>query len=256
MQAKSDPPLESVNRTLSIVELIAADGALSATSLASKLGISRAAAFRIAQSLTLRAWLTQNADKTYRLGPALQSMATTSASDQYLLSAMRPFMDDMHRTTNETIHLTRLAGRHVVYLEQIVSPQPVRSVSVLGGRSPAHGVSPGLAQLAYLPQDQLKWFLANPLPGFTSTTITSSEELVSTLAEVRERGYAVNVGGYRSEVGGVGAAVIDSQTGEALAALSICSPTYRLSPEAILNYGRIVKKTVAEAAKALKGAVE
>lgn len=59
-----------MSRTLSTLELVAQNGAIRLADLATSLGISRPGAFRIAQTLAAHRWLTQDADRRYRIGPA------------------------------------------------------------------------------------------------------------------------------------------------------------------------------------------
>ena len=83
----------------------------------------------------------------------------------------------------------------------------VRSVGTMGQRAPAHCVSGGLSQLALLPFERVRALLPSPLPRPTSASIPSLERLAAELERVRARGFAINRGGFRHDVGGVGTAV-------------------------------------------------
>ena len=239
--------LASLDRTVSAVEYVSSRGSATATEIARHLGVSKTTSFRLAQSLTARDWFIQESDKSYRIGPALHGIALRSGAPQSIVNRLRPLLAHLQESTGETIHLTVLDGRHVVYLEQLVSEKPVRSVTAIGARSPAHAVSAGLSQLAELPEERLQWFLLEGLEQYTPNTSATKEELLQELARIRQRGYAVNRGGYRADVGGVSAAVSLADQEGPICALSVCSPMYRLDEERIGQYGRLLIKAAHQA---------
>jgi len=245
-----DSVLSSVDRALLMVEIIARNENLNITNLARRLNTGKATAFRLARTLVARDWLIKKSDLTYALGPALTALNNVATSGLDLKAELALVLERLHEITGETIHLTRLEGRKVVYMEQLVSPKPVLSVATIGDYSPAHCVSPGLAQLAMLDEERLEWFLSKPLERYTDNSITDPQALREELAQVRQRGYAVNVGSYRSDVGGVGRALLGGN-GQPLAAISICVPVYRLPPSKIEELGAHLMKAAALAEQKL-----
>jgi len=243
--------LATVNRALTALELVAANGSLNLTQLASMMGVGMTTTHRLAATLTAREWLTKNSDLSYRIGPAVTGMlaATNATSDIRLM--MRPLLEELWDKTDETIHLTKLDGRHVVYLDQLVSPQPVHSVSQVGGRSPAHCVSPGIIQLARQSQNYVDWFLSEPLQRHTRNTVVDPSRFRALLDQVRCRGYAVNLGGFREDVGGASVALTNSN-GIPIAALSVCSPVFRFKSKNINSIGELLLETAASAQSILE----
>lgn len=248
MSDRAEPgTLSSVNRALSLVELLAENNGLSLTQLARRLDIGKATAFRLTKTLTDRGWVEKDAELRYRLGPGLLSLAG-DASGGELCGPLRPLMEDLQEETGETIHLTVLRGRYIMYIDQLISPKPVHSVSTLGSRSPAHCVSPGLAQLALVPREQLDWVLSAPLQRYTERSPQTSKAVHAELEMVRERGYAINRGAFRAEVGGVGAA-ITNRHGRPVAALSVCMPAFRMHSTDLDAVGKLLTRTVADASQ-------
>ena len=62
---------------------------------------------------------------------------------------------------------------------------------------------------------------------------------------MRTRGFAVNRGGFRHDVGGVGTCVIDAH-GRAVASINICVPLYRLEELGVDRLGALVVRAAAE----------
>jgi DNA-binding IclR family transcriptional regulator len=96
----------------------------------------------------------------------------------------------------------------------------------VGARVPAHATAVGLALLAHHPE-LLEAVLEAGLPPWTARTISDAAGLRRQLAEVRRRGYAVNVGGWRETTAGVAAPVL-LPSGDAVASIGISGPVERL----------------------------
>lgn len=240
--------LSSVNKALTLIELLAENDGLTLTQLATRLGVGKATASRLTSTLCERGWAQRDEDRRFRVGPALLGTSPADRAEQRLTAQLRPDLEFLSQETGETIHLTVLRGRQVVYLDQIVSAKPVHSVSTIGGRSPAHCVSPGLAQLAVLPQDELDWMLAGQYQQYTAQSPASGEEVRRELVEVRARGYAVNRGAFRAEVGGVGRAVVDAH-GRPVCALSVCMPVFRMQSTDLAAIGDLLRRATQDAAR-------
>ena len=238
--------LSSVNNALSLLELLAENDALTLTQLATRLDIGKATASRLTTTLVERGWALRDEDKRFRVGPAMAGASPADRLGQRLIEQLRPFMDALSQETGETIHLTVLRGRQVIYIDQIVSEKPVHSVSKIGGRSPAHCVSPGLAQLAQLPEEELNWMLANKFQRYTAHSLTTAAAVREELDAIRERGYAINYGAFRAEVGGVGRALVDIH-GKPLCALSVCIPVFRMQSTDLHAIGDLLTRTCADA---------
>ena len=157
-----------------------------------------------------------------------------------------PAMEALRDETGETVQLTVLDGADVVYVEQVPSTKPVRSVGTMGQRAPAHCVSGGLSQLALLPFDRVREPAAEPAAAASrrprSRASSGSRPSSSACAT---RGFAINRGGFRHDVGGVGTCVIDAH-GRAVASINICVPLYRLEELGVDRLGALVVRAAAE----------
>lgn len=231
MSSELPPPApkapSSIDRALSLLEALAQGEGLNLTELAKRLKSSKPTIFRVAAALIERGWVTKDKDLRYSLGPEALSLGGHRDPLPDVKARLMPILIELNEETEETIHLTRLEGRYVVYLSQLLSTKPVVSLARLGGRSPAHCVSPGLALLAALPDDRIDWILSAPLVRHTDLSPVTADAVWEEIALVRKRGYAVNRGAYRADVGGVGVAVLDA-AGNPLVGISVCFPVFRL----------------------------
>src|SRR5579875_3040003 len=159
----------------------------------------------------------------YRTGePARWSLTLRSfhlgslASALSLLDIALPEMRHLLAMTQEAIHLNVLEGRDVVVIEKLDSMQAVRSYSERGEYAPAHASATGKAMLAASPEATVEQLLAEPLTRLTEHTIVDPDGFRAELARIRQRGYAINLGERRADVGAV-AAVIRSADGRPVA---------------------------------------
>ena len=174
---RGQPQLSSVDRALRLLDELAEHGPLGATELAHRTGCAKATAFRLARTLQARGFVVQNQDSTYRLGPRCLLLATGVHTSFDVRREALPAMEALRDETDETVQLTVLEGGDVVYVEQVLSSKPVRSVGTMGQRAPAHCVSGGLSQLALLPFDRVRERLPNPLPRPTAASIPEPRRL-------------------------------------------------------------------------------
>ena len=138
--------LSSVDRALSLLEELARHGPLGATELANRTGCAKATAFRLARTLQARGFVVQNQDSSYRLGPRCLLLATGVHTSFDVRREALPTMEALRDETGETVQLTVLEGSDVVYVEQVPSSKPVRSVGTMGQRAPAHTASPAASR--------------------------------------------------------------------------------------------------------------
>ena len=129
----------------------------------------------------------------------------------------------------ETVHVATLDGVEVVYLAKVDSIHQVRMASAVGRRLPAHCTAVGKALLSAIPDDELSRRYGgeeDPLPAMTPNSITRLAKLRDDLAQVRDRGYALDDCESNRDVRCVAASVCEPG-GTPVAALSISVPTSR-----------------------------
>jgi DNA-binding IclR family transcriptional regulator len=185
--------------------------------------------------------------REYRSGPALVDLGLTAIRNLDLRRETRPYLERLGSELEETVHLLVLRGAESIFLDVFEPPtRALRSTSRLGVTLPAYATSGGKALLAQLSTEELHALLPDEeLPSLTDRTITLRSDLEAELEQIRERGYAVNLGESEPEIGGVAVALRD-RLGEYRGALTVTAPLTRLNDETASEIGR----SVAEAARA------
>jgi DNA-binding IclR family transcriptional regulator len=222
--------VQSVDRALTILELLAREGEAGVTEIATELGVHKSTAFRLLATLEAHRLVEQDGERgRYRLGVGNLRLAGATTARLDLVTEARPVCRQLAADTGETVNITVRSGTSALYLDQVAGRSALQSHNWVGQHIPLHATSNGKVLISELTDDELKAAL-HELPRFTNATVTSRAKLKDDLAAVREAGYAVAVD--ELEIGLTAAAApIRSAHGDVIASMSISGPTFRLTDE-------------------------
>jgi DNA-binding IclR family transcriptional regulator len=235
--------VQSVDRALTILELLARRGEAGVTELAGVLGVHKSTAFRLIATLEGHRLVEQTADRgSYRLGVGCLRLAGATAARLDVVQEARPVCRRLAAQTRETVNVAVLSENSALYLDQVAGSSGIQSHNWVGQHIPLHATSNGKVLLSELDQRRLDPIIES-LPAYTANTITVAQELRKELTRVRELGYAIAVDELEPGLTAV-AAPIRNVYGDVVASMSVSGPTFRLSGDRI---GDLVEK-VTEAA--------
>ncbi len=219
--------VQSVDRAITILEILAREGEAGVTTIAGELGVHKSTAFRLIATLEARRLVEQSEDRRkYRIGIGLVGMAHSTAARTDLVQVARPVCRDLATATGETVNIAVLVDSSALYLDQIAGSSALQPHNWVGQRIPLHATSNGKVLLAHLERREVDALLPH-LEPHTPRTITRRATLHRELAEVRERGFAVAVDELEEGLTAVAAPVRDAH-GEVAAAISVSGSTYRM----------------------------
>ncbi len=226
--AGTTAPVQSVDRAITILELLARQGESSVTEIAAELGVHKSTAFRLLVTLETHRLVEQVNDRgRYRLGVGNLRLAGATTARLDVVSEARPLTRQLAADTGETVNITVRSEESALYLDQAAGSSALQSHNWVGQRIPLHATSNGKVLLSELSQRDFDEALPH-LPRYTEHTITSRERMQEELAGVRRLGYALAVD--ELEVGLTAAAApIRSAHGDIIASMSISGPTFRLT---------------------------
>ncbi|WP_411851361.1 SMP-30/gluconolactonase/LRE family protein [Stenotrophomonas sp. LGBM10] len=247
------PGAQALSKGLSLLTLIAdAPHPLPFGELGRYSGLPKSTLHRILQTLIdYRLVRVDEATQTYRLGTRLFEMAHRVWSDFDLRSAAEPELLRLRELAQETTRLGVLEGREILIIDQRDHVQAMRLANGVGSRLPAVATAIGKAVMSHRPPDELQRYLSStPLKPLTPHSILDLDELQRELDLIKARGYAVSVEESALGVSGVAAPILDHR-GEAIGAVSISGPSFRLPLDRLHALGR----DVIEAARRISGNV-
>ncbi|HAF70562.1 MAG: Transcriptional regulator, IclR family [Acetothermia bacterium 64_32] len=238
--------VQSVYRALKLLEYVCSSNdhrGVSLSELSDYIGLSKPSVYRLLN--TLQAFhLVSKEPQTglYHPGPGLIELAQKGLERFEIRKIALPYLEELQKKTNETVHLAILDSGEVVYLEKRESTQTIRMYSAVGRRAPAHCTGLGKAIMAFLPRDERRRILEERgLKPYTANTITSIDEFEQECERIRVRGFAFDLGEHEEEIRCVAAPILD-HTGYPVAALSVAIPAFRTDAAQLEIIGVEVKR--------------
>ena len=224
--------MQSVDRALRILEILARTGEAGVTEVAAALEVHKSTAFRLVATLEQHGLVEQVEGRgKYRLGVGLLRLAGATSARLDVVQEARPLCKQLAATTGETVNVATLSGHSALYLDQVAGPSALQAHNWVGQHIPLHATSNGKVLLAWRSAQELTDLLER-LPAYTRSTITTQAALRGELEVVREQGYAVAVD--ELEVGLTAiAAPVRNAHGDVLCSMSVSGPTFRLPPERV-----------------------
>jgi DNA-binding IclR family transcriptional regulator len=236
--------VQSVDRAVTILEILARTGEVGVTELARELGVHKSTAFRLVAALERRDLVEQNNGRgKYRLGTGILRLAGATTSRLDLVQESRLVSRALAKRTGETVNVAVLSDGAALYMDQVAGSSALQPHNWVGQRIPLHATSNGKVLLSALERPEVIRQVP-ALRAYTANTITSFEALVRELDEVRTRGYAIAIDELEIGLTAV-AAPIRNIHGEVIASISISGPTFRLDARRVPQ----MSEDVVEAAK-------
>jgi PcaR/PcaU/PobR family beta-ketoadipate pathway transcriptional regulator len=226
--------IQSVSRALSILELFSDKRpSLSVSEVAELTGLNRATCYRFCQTLRQLGYLEELGDRRFRPGLKAVSLAHSALSSRELPELALPYLRRLREEINETVNMGLLDDTEVVYVARVLSDHLISLRLYVGSRLPAYASSLGRSILAFLPEDEAAAIIGrSELKQLTGHTIVNRKRLLSELALIRERGYALNDQEIANGLRGVAAPVLN-EAGRPIAAINISIPHPLKGPEEI-----------------------
>jgi IclR family acetate operon transcriptional repressor len=249
----SSTPVQAVARAFTLLEALADRDEAGLVELARDVSLHPSTAHRLLASLIDCGYATQSpTNGRYRLGRKVLELATGSkARDARLRSVVRPHLEAIRATVDETTNLVALDGLSAIYLDQVESRHAVRLFAEPGRRVPAHTSGAGKAILAFQDGALLdKLYASEPFERLTAQTITSAADLGQELSRVRRRGFALDNEEYEEGVSCAAAPIFDN-LGNACAAVSVSAPSARLKRSGLGEIGALLARHAAEISREL-----
>jgi DNA-binding IclR family transcriptional regulator len=243
--------VQSVDRALSVLEILAAHGEVGVTEVAAELGVHKSTAFRLIAVLEGRGFVEQLADRgKYRLGFGVVRLAGAAAAQLDIAREGRPICEALAADLEETVNIAILDSDRAVNVSQVRGPAALSTHNWVGQSTPLHATSSGKVLLAHAPDAVRKGVLSRDLPRFTRATITDPEELRQDLDHIVEQGWGSTVEEYEVGLSAV-AAPVRGADGEVIAALSVSGPSFRMDVERFPLLARRVMASADELSRRL-----
>ena len=240
---KSREQVTSVERALSILELLASRNQGLSTSAISRLaGVPKSSTSYLLRTLAARGYVRRDSETgQHTLGIRVLSLSGQAMQGMALREVALPHLRSIVERTRLGSHLAILDHDEAVYIERIESPGFIKMDIWVGRRVAPQVTAVGKALICYLDKGRVQEITATHrvLPA-SSRTILSLPRLMEELAITRRRGFAVDDEEHAVGVRCVAAPVL-SGTGDVVAAIGVSATASQLNDEYVPKVGNIVR---------------
>lgn len=199
----------AVERTFTILRVLAASGQSSLADIVDGSGLNKSTTFYILRTLvSLDVVAYDERTRLYTLGPALMELGLIASGQFNDIDIAKRSLAEILETMNVTVVLYRRVDvGEVIMADKIERAHRVRITVQAGNRLPIQGGSFGRVFLAYDDPATVNEALKDGLHRFTPKSLTRVPVFRRELAEVRERGWAVDHEGFALGVSTVAAPI-------------------------------------------------
>lgn len=213
------------------------NGGLSLGQIAQRVNLARSTVQRIVAALeTEKLVIAATPNGRVRLGPTIMRLAASVRSD--FIALARPFLERLSHELQETVDLSTVKKDHLVFIDQVIGSQRLRTVSAVGETFPLYCTANGKAYLAQLSDAAVEALLGRVYEPRTPKTITRIETLLAELKIVRRTGVAFDREEHTAGICAAGVALHDP-LGNAVA-ISVPVPSQRFMAQQTLFADRLL----------------
>lgn len=201
---------------------------LSLGEIALKVGLARSTVQRIVAALeTEKLVVAASPAGRVRLGPTILRLAGSVRTDFATLA--KPFLVELSKELHETVDLASIKSDHLVFIDQVIGSQRLRTVSAVGEAFPLYCTANGKAYLAQLDDSQIEALIGKIYKSRTPSTLTKLSQLLDDIRTIRHDGYAIDREEHALGICAAGVAMRDMLGN--YVAISVPVPTQRFESE-------------------------
>ena len=207
--SKEENRVPAVERAFAILRVLGARGQSSLAEVVDASGLNKSTTFYILRTLvTLDVVVYDERTRLYSLGPALMEFGLLAGGQLDEIDIAKRNLAELLETMSVTVVLYRRVGvGRVIIIDKIERAHGVRITVQAGSHLPIQGASFGRVFLAYDDPATVDEALKEGLHRFTPKSLTRVPVFRRELAEVRERGWAVDHEGFALGVSTVAAPI-------------------------------------------------
>ncbi|MFI7102487.1 IclR family transcriptional regulator [Streptomyces sp. NPDC050161] len=244
-------PVLVLSKIREILDVFSADRPeLTLNGIRKATGLPATTCQRLVANLVAEGFLDRTADH-YRIGLSVLYWAAPASVGLDLVQTLAPVIADLRERTGETSCLYRREENFRICVGMAETHHAIRREMHVGKVMPLHAGSASRVLLAW-DEPTADAVLNAPLPRYTDLTVTDPDLLRIALEQTRRQGYAITADERDAGAASVSAPVFDHE-GRLVAAIGICGPTQRMTPQQCQSWGPTVLSAAKRATAVLGG---
>ena len=237
--------VRAVERAIQILNCFSFDRPdLTIEEIIEKTKLAKATAYRLLWTLERNGLIHYDPkENTYRLGYKSLEYGGIVLENLDIRREAAPYLLELHDKSKHSAVLAVPQEDTIQYLLRHDSDEGFQPRNFVGRRRVLHNGAFGIVLLAYKDEDFVNRLLdKHPLEQLTPNTLTDREKFIERLREIRKKGYFIDVGGHFLGFTAIAAPVFNS-TEEAIAAVGISGPSFKMEGDMEPMLVRLVKDT-------------
>ena len=210
-----------------------------------KLGLNKATASRILQTLTKHGFLTQNREtKKFGIGNTVLQLARAANQSVKadLIPIAKPFIDALREELKETVTLEVRSGKSIFMGYIAEGPQLLALAGNIGERVPAHAAAGAKAIVAFSSSKLRRELLGDELKRFTKNTLTDHDAFAREVDKIRKEGIAFDLEEVIEGTYAIAAPVFNHEV-EPVAAVIVAAPRQRIMLRSNSRMAKALRET-------------
>lgn len=173
--------IAAADRVLRLLLEVKETGKITVREAADLLDVAPSTAQRLLATMRARGFVSQQADRSYWLGPAMPQSEFADPRVTTASSLVDLYLRELTASTGETTTFVAMKGRFVGYLNCIESSHPYRITSRIGSYIPAHCSAGGMSLLSDLDSVALAALYETGIPSWPESNIKDVSSLRDSL---------------------------------------------------------------------------
>ncbi len=227
--------LKTTARSFEIIETLQELGEAGVSELAEELDMNVSTLHHHIATLEENGWVNKQ-NGSYQMSLRVLTLGG-------LLRSKREHYNKIMEKTNELAYETGERAQFIVeengdgvWVARSLGPDAVLTDIRIGLREPLHTIAAGKAILSQFPERRVRDIVDRKgLTNRTDNTLTDTEQLFEELAEIRDRGFAINNQERIELEMGIGVPITDPHDENPIGALSISAPSQRWNEDALIE---------------------
>ena len=252
MPASEGKTIHSVAKAIRLLDILTEKGqSVSLTELYQLTGWPKSTIHGLLSTMRESGLIEQMPNGRYWLGIHLFEYGCAVSNSWDIRDIAKPHMQSACQELGESVFLSVLDKGAVVTLAEEESHASLRVVSEIGARLPIHCTSQGKLFLANVSQAECRRILTHTeLKAYTPHTFTTPEQFFPELSRIREQGYAVENGEYKTGLWSVSAPVRDAD-GEVRYAVGCVGMSHQVQTDEYMQTIRLMCDTAEKVSRAI-----
>lgn len=240
--------INSLIKSFGVLEILSEYEEMSILELSKASGLGKSSIHRILGTFKHMGYVSQNSiNGKYYSTIKLFELGNKVANRMPLRKVARPFLEELFEVCHETVNIGVLDKQEVVFLDKIITKEPLKIELDIGRRVPAFCSAMGKAILAFNDTVSISEMKFRKI---TDTTVDNCDELEKQLKQIRIQGYSIDNEEY---IKGLTCIAVPLRVNDTIpyVAISIASPSVRITEEKKQAYIGLLRNTADKIINAL-----